>query len=464
MECRPTLCGPGVLFCAFPEFHTYQRWWTLDAIVEAIQNRGCRAVIGPIEMPAVGFPALRIANPNPLCARLAQAFFQRSGGPLPVIGVTGTNGKTTTVKLVAHLLNAAGTKAADLGTLGTCFGGKIVFAGEYTTDLAVELHRKLGALESMGARMAVMEVSSHALALQRVSAVHYAAAVLTNLTRDHLDFHGTVDRYRSAKRRLFEGLKPDGLAILNADDPAAPEFAGATAGRVVTFGEARWADLRLNEARFTASGTQFSVEWRGAMGNGFTPLVGAFQLHNVLAGMATVLGLGADLGQTLEGVRGFHAVAGRMEQIALPSGAVVVIDYAHNPDGLQHVLRSCRALNPRRLRVVFGCGGDRDRGKRPQMGAIAEQWCADGWVTSDNPRTEDPQAILDDILRGMRSRGRFSAILDRTQAITSALNESAEGDVIVIAGKGHEDYQIVGTEKRPYSDHSVVRRWLADRS
>jgi UDP-N-acetylmuramoyl-L-alanyl-D-glutamate--2,6-diaminopimelate ligase len=460
LECRPEAGQSGDLFCVFPEFHTYQRWWSTDEIWREIRDLRCRVMLGLEDLADLDRPVLRCDEPAIACAHLAKAHWQRRVDPLPMVGVTGTNGKTTTVRLISHLFNQLGHLTADLGTLGTYLAGQRVFSGEYTTDLAIELHRKLGALESKGARMGVMEVSSHALALDRVAAVNFAAGVLTNVTRDHLDFHGSAEAYRAAKRKLFASLGKTSVAVLNADDNAAAEFAGATAARVVTYGAQPWADMRLLRAGYSPSGTRFSLVWEGKKLEGTTPLVGSFQLQNVLAAVATLLATGSDSAATLAAVPSFSSVPGRMERITLPNGALVIIDYAHNPDGLRRVLESCRALNPRRLWVVFGCGGDRDRGKRPLMGAVAETLCAGGWITSDNPRTEDPCQIVADIARGIGKKKRFPVIVDRTAAIRAALDESREGDVVVIAGKGHEDYQIVGTRKLPYSDHRVVEAWL----
>jgi UDP-N-acetylmuramoyl-L-alanyl-D-glutamate--2,6-diaminopimelate ligase len=462
VESRPERIRQGDLFFAFPEFHTYQRWWTLEEILAAAVPRRPALVVGPLEMPTLPVPCLRVRDPAKSCARVAAAHF---GFPraVPIIGVTGTNGKTTTAKLLAHLWNAVRGPAADLGTLGTFLRGRAFAEAEYTTDLAVELHRKLAAVGRAGAGMVAMEVSSHALALDRVAAVPFAAGVLTNVTRDHLDFHRSEAAYRAAKARLFASLAPDALAVINADEPVAPEFAAATSAPVVTFGRQSWADLRLLESAFTVSGTDFAVAWGGREWRARTALIGGFQLHNVLAAAATLLALGLDPEALWAALPGFQAVSGRMERLPVPGGAAVVIDYAHNPDGLEQVLRACRAMEPRRLWVVFGCGGDRDRGKRPLMAAVAESWADGGWITSDNPRTEDPATITDEIRGGLREPARFPVEIDRAAAIHQGLAACGPGDVLLIAGKGHEDYQIIGTEKWPFSDHAVVRDWLAAR-
>jgi UDP-N-acetylmuramoyl-L-alanyl-D-glutamate--2,6-diaminopimelate ligase len=461
VECHPARSGPEVLFCSFPEFHTYQKWWDLPEIWQALSASGCRALVGPPETPVLPVPVLRFENPALACARLARKRFQSASHPLSVLGVTGTNGKTTSVRLLGHLLNQLGVTAGTLGTLGLSLRDALLEPGEYTTDLAPDLHRKLGKLEQGGARYAAVEVSSHALALQRVGAVDFKAALVTNVSRDHLDFHGSLSAYKAAKRKLVEGLSAQSVAVLNADDPSAAEFAGSTAAHVVTFGKSSWSDLRLIASEFSANGTTFSVSWKGVRGAGFCQLIGDFQLHNVLGGVALLLALGFDLEGVLKAVSTFGPVEGRMEQLRLPNGALIVIDFAHNPDGLRRVLTACDALKARRLRLVFGCGGDRDRGKRPLMGALAQELCAEGWITSDNPRTEDPRRIADDILKGMKPGKAFNLELNRRKAIFQALDTSKEGDVIVIAGKGHEDYQIVGTEKQPYSDREVVREWMA---
>lgn len=461
VECRPSELRREDLFCAFEEFHGYQHWWSGEAIFEVLRANPPVAVVGPPDLPELPCATWRVERPAVACAHLARAFHGAPSPDLPVVGVTGTNGKTTTVRLLAHLWNRLGVPAADMGTLGTRLAGAPFATGEYTTDLAIEVHRKLGGLQAAGARAVAMEVSSHGLALERVAAVPFAAAVMTNVTRDHLEFHGSENAYRAAKRKLFEGLAAEALAVLNVDDPVAAEFAGSTAARVVTYGRQAWAELRLREATMGREGSRFTVEWQGTPSTARTALVGEFQLHNVLAAAATLLGQGQDPAAVWGALEDFQAVTGRMERLPLPNGGTVVIDYAHNPDGLEQVLRSCRAMGPRRLVVVFGCGGDRDRGKRPLMGAIAEQWADGGWITSDNPRTEDPAAIVAEVVAGIGEPRRFPVELDRAVAIEAALAECGPEDVLLIAGKGHEDYQIVGTEKRPFSDHAVVRSWAA---
>ncbi|MFP4540882.1 MAG: UDP-N-acetylmuramoyl-L-alanyl-D-glutamate--2,6-diaminopimelate ligase [Opitutales bacterium] len=449
------------MFCLFPEFHTYQQWWTAEAIAEVLEAKTRRPalLVTAQRLARWNGPQLVVPDAAVACARLARHFAGAATARLTLVGITGTNGKTTTAHLVRHGWTRLGVPAAALGTLGLHLPDGQVEAGEYTTDLAIDLHRKLARVVRAGGQAVAAEVSSHALSLGRVAEVPWAATVLTNLARDHLDFHGSLEAYRAAKRRLFETLAPEALAVLNSDDPVAAEFAAAARGRVLTYGSGPVADLRLLQTAHDARGTRFAVEMGGMRYDGATELLGRFQLENLLAAAAVLWGLGHPPAGVLEALATARPVSGRMERIALRSGALAVIDYAHNPDGLRSVLLNCRPLAARRLIVVFGCGGDRDRGKRPLMGGIAEELADAIWITSDNPRTEDPRTILEDIRGGLHTPQKAHYEPDRALAIAAALEASGEGDCVVIAGKGHEDYQIVGTTKRPFSDHAVVAAW-----
>lgn len=460
VECRPLADKRGKAFFLFPEYHTYQRWWSLEEIGETVRKDPPAAVYLGTEMMDALHPSVRVGQPAEACAALAKAFYDRPDEAIPVIGVTGTNGKTTTTHLLSHALGKLEGSAGSMGTLGAHLNGALWQKPEYTTDLSVEVFRKLEGLRVAGARAVAMEVSSHALALGRVAAVRWKAAVLTNVTRDHLDFHGTLEAYQAAKGVLFESLGTNAVAVLPTASFATPAYAARTAGMVVTYGGEPWADLRLIDRAVRPSGTRFMIEWKGKRQEVATPLVGAFQLANLMAAGATLLGLGYPLADSWEALADVAAVPGRMQIVALPNGAQAVIDYAHNPDGLEVVLKACRQLQPRRLLLVFGCGGDRDRGKRAQMGGIAGRLSDETWLTSDNPRSEDPQAIVDDVSKGMDERRGCRILLDRREAIVAALDSAREGDLVLIAGKGHEDYQLVGEKRLPFSDMGVVEEWI----
>ena len=456
MECRPTADVEGKVFFVFPEYHDYQRWWKKDEIRAKLAGKSPAFVVDS-EVTGAGLKSDDVAV---ACARLAKAFYGCPDESIPVIGVTGTNGKTTTSHLIYQALGRLTASAGSVGTLGTFLNGRLVAVPEYTTDLSVELYRKLASLWEEGAQAIAMEVSSHALALDRVAAVQWKAAVLTNVTRDHLDFHGSLDAYQKAKGLLFRSLGPEAVAVFPTASPVTPEFVSQTSATVVTYGKEPWADLRLIDYSAGASGTEFCVEWRGERAEPRTSLVGYFQLQNLMAAGATLLGLGYAFEDSWKALSELEVIPGRMERIDLPSGASAVIDYAHNPDGLEVVLDACRQLEPRSLHVVFGCGGDRDCGKRAMMGEISKRLADRIWLTSDNPRGEDPHSIIEDIQTGLKSSDGVTTIEDRRVAILAALDSAEEGDLVLIAGKGHEDYQIIGDAKHPFSDRVVVEDWI----
>jgi UDP-N-acetylmuramoyl-L-alanyl-D-glutamate--2,6-diaminopimelate ligase len=396
---------------------------------------------------------------------LADRFFAAPSRQLDVIGVTGTNGKTTSAWLLAQALSRCGVPAAYLGTLGASYAGELV-AGELTTPDAVSVQRLMAGFRDRGAAAVAMEVSSHALSLHRVDAVHFAAAVFTNLTRDHLDFHGDMARYAAAKASLFE-REDVNLRVLNVDDElgarlaARPEFADRIActshGASAALDAGRF--VRAHGIVTSESGTRFDVESSFGSAVATTPLIGSFNVDNLLAVLAVLLGRGVDLQQATLSLAALNAPSGRLENFGGGSQPLVVVDYAHTPDALAKALTVVREHCRGRLVCVFGCGGDRDRGKRPEMGAIAARLADELVLTDDNPRTESPAAIIHDIRSGI---GAVEArvIHDREQAIHHAVSHARSGDVVLIAGKGHESYQITGKDKRPFSDQLVVRAAL----
>jgi UDP-N-acetylmuramoyl-L-alanyl-D-glutamate--2,6-diaminopimelate ligase len=456
LECHPQRLRPDALFAIFPEYFVYNVWSDETDGRAAVQQTPPQAILAREPVPGFCGPQLIHPLPREAFAHLAREFFGRPDAALPVIGVTGTNGKTTTTRLIAHLLEKLEVPAGCLGTLGTTFRGKPWTPGEFTTDLALANFRTLAALRDAGAGAVAMEVSSHGLALDRVAAIDFRVAVLTNVTRDHLDFHGTQAAYVAAKRRLFEELSEDATAVLNADDPHAAEFLASTAARVTTFGMAPTADWRCEALTTSADGAVASVRVGEQVFSLCTRLVGRFQVANILAAAAALGALGHAPGEIFSAIQDFEPAPGRMEAMTLQRGATAIIDFAHNPDALANLLSNCREMKPRRILLVFGCGGDRDRGKRPLMGAIAAEGADAVWVTADNPRTEALNQIFADIRRGLPGNFAGSFVEDRAQAIEMAWRECGEGDLLVIAGKGHEDYQIVGTKKFPYSDRSVL--------
>jgi UDP-N-acetylmuramoyl-L-alanyl-D-glutamate--2,6-diaminopimelate ligase len=442
----------GLLGCV-AEYLRYNRWLEPRELGAAYAACPAAAFITEWPLAVGGRPQLIVADARHALGLAARALHGAPDAAMPVVGITGTNGKTTTARLLGHLFQAVAGGGGSLGTLGLERGGTPLEAGPYTTPLAPELYADLARLRAAGCRAAAIEVSSHALALDRVAGLRFAAAVLTNLTRDHLDFHGTPEAYRDAKLRLFSGLAADAPAILNRDSPHYDAFRSVCPGPVRSYSLFRAdADYVAADVEVSPHHTAFVLRTRAGEVPVRTRLIGRFQVENILAALAAAHLLGADLAALAAAAATFATVPGRMQTVPLANGATAVVDYAHNPDGLHNLLENCRALNPARIILVFGCGGDRDRGKRPLMGDIGYRGADLCWLTSDNPRTEDPLRILADILAGLPPGAAPQVEPDRRQAILQARAACRPGDLLVVAGKGHEDYQIIGEAKYPFSD------------
>ncbi|WP_420455823.1 UDP-N-acetylmuramoyl-L-alanyl-D-glutamate--2,6-diaminopimelate ligase [Rubrivirga sp.] len=390
-------------------------------------------------------------------AEVAGHVFGRPGDALALLGVTGTNGKTTTVFLLHHLLTTLGETAGLVGTVENRIGTER-YATAFTTPEAPALHRFLRACVEGGCTTAAMEVSSHGLALSRVAGLPFEVAVFTNLSQDHLDYHASFEEYRDTKKRLFDGLGPGAVAVVNADDPASAEMTADTAARVVTYGTSADADVRVEVLDNSLDGLRLRLDGDERRYR----MLGRFNALNLAASTAVGRALGFDRSAVLDALAEAPGVPGRFETVR-GGGVLGVVDYAHTPDALDNVLATAAEIVPEGndLWVVFGAGGDRDRGKRPEMGAVASRHTARVVVTSDNPRSEDPQTIVADIVRG--ATRPVVEIIDRAEAIRYAADRAAPGDVIVVAGKGHETYQIVGDERRDFDDRAVLRDALAAR-
>ena len=450
----------GDLFFALPGLRTDGTRHAAEAVA-----RGARAVVAPPgTADALGVPVVRTTTPRLLLGRAAARLAGDPSSGLVLVGVTGTNGKTTTTYLLESIWRAAGRRPAVIGTIAYRFDGASRPA-PFTTPEAPDLQAMLAEMRAAGTTDVAIEVSSHALAQDRVAGCRFDAAVFTNLTRDHLDFHGDVERYYEAKARLFREVlplgKPQPVAVVNIDDAAGARLAGEVPTRCVRVGRGVGTDVRALDAQSTLAGT------RGVLALGervlrFTcPLVGAAHLENIAVAAATAWALDVDPSAIERGLAALEPPPGRLEQIAGP-GFTVVVDYAHTPDALARALAVLRPLTEGRLLVVFGCGGDRDRGKRPLMGEAAARGADVVVLTSDNPRSEDPDRIIAEIEIGVRRAGARELVIepDRRAAIDLALGRTRPGDLVLIAGKGHEDYQIVGTEKRHFDDREEVRRVL----
>jgi UDP-N-acetylmuramoyl-L-alanyl-D-glutamate--2,6-diaminopimelate ligase len=445
---------PGSLFCAWSGTSA-----DAHVFVQAAVAAGAAAVLVERPLAGVEVPQLVVRNGRRGAAVAATVFHGDPQQSLQLAGVTGTNGKTTTVWMLRHLLSQR-TPSASLGTLGTLLEEGSTLAGSeaLTTPGPVDLPRTLRLLVDRGVRAVAMEVSSHALDQGRVHTLRFDVATFTNLSRDHLDYHTTFEAYGEAKRSLTQLLRDDGCAVINADDPAWQGLA-EEAPRSLTFGVQEAADVTAHGVEVSAQGVRFDVQAPAGSGTVELPLLGAHNVENGLAAAATCLALGFTLQECIAGLNSMPQVPGRLDLIA-SSPCAVLRDYAHTPDALERVLRALRPLTAGRIIVVFGAGGDRDSGKRPLMGAVAEQLGDVVLVTSDNPRTEDPDSIIDDIVAGMRT-GRQIRITDRRAAIAHALSMAAPTDVVLLAGKGHETYQIIGTEKQSFDERAVVGELVA---
>ena len=420
------------------------------------------AVAALVDDPSrTSLPALVVSDTRRAAAVAAAAFYGEPAAALRLVGVTGTNGKTTTVGMLRHLLDAPAARAASVGTLGVLVGGSgepLDGGGGLTTPGPVELQRVLRVLREQGVRTVAMETSSHALDQRRVEGLSFAAGVFTNLTRDHLDYHGTMESYFAAKALLVGQLAADGVAVVNADDRAWDTLPAAP--RTVRFGLGAAADVRARNVRSTPDGSRFDLVLGAETRDVVLPIIGDFNVANALAAAATAWALGESVDAVAARIATMPQVPGRLEIVH--ERPTVLRDYAHTPDSLERAIAAVRPFTTGRLLVVFGCGGDRDRGKRPEMGAIAARGADVAIVTSDNPRTEDPERILDDIEAGMTDTPH-ERIEDRRDAIARALELAAPGDVVLLAGKGHETYQVRGTTRLPFDERQIVHEIVTER-
>jgi UDP-N-acetylmuramoyl-L-alanyl-D-glutamate--2,6-diaminopimelate ligase len=398
-------------------------------------------------------------------AGLSANFYGRPAEQLELVGVTGTNGKTTTSHLIRAILEAEGKPAGLIGTIEYRIRDRLIPA-THTTPESLELNALLAEMVRSGCAAAVMEVSSHALALSRVEGLGFRAAVFTNLTQDHLDFHGSMEEYFRAKKILFDSLRAGGVAVVNADDPYGLRMLGETPAARITYGFGTACDVRASGVEMQIDGSRFTAIHAGGEIEIRSPLTGRFNIQNMLASCAAGIGLGVGSSAIAAGIRSVEAVRGRFERVVSPAGWTAIIDYAHTPDALENCLRTIRELVPpeagHRVITVFGCGGNRDRGKRPIMGRIASERSDIAIVTSDNPRDEDPASIIEAIVAGMiRGRETYTEV-NRRRAIRSALMKARSGDVVLVAGKGHETYQIIGATRHHFDDREEVEGFIRE--
>jgi UDP-N-acetylmuramoyl-L-alanyl-D-glutamate--2,6-diaminopimelate ligase len=411
------------------------------------------------DVSRTSLPSIVVREGRKAAAVAAGAAYGEPSRELRMIGITGTNGKSTTAGILRHLLDHRGARAASIGTLGVLFGSEaeVVPGGaELTTPGPVELQRVLRELVNRGVKTVAMEVSSHSLDQQRIEGLTFDAAVFTNLTRDHLDYHITMEAYFAAKARLMDYVKPEGSAVINVDDEnwrAVPD-----SRKKIFFGVSELAEVRGTDVVFSPSGSEWNLNYHDAQAHINLPLIGDVNVHNALGAAAVGITFGLTLHEIANALAELPQVPGRLEVIS--QSPTVLRDYAHTPDAIERALAAVRPFTSGRLILVFGCGGDRDRGKRAEMGKAAEEGADLVIITNDNPRTEDPEQILDDIEKGMKS-DRHLRIVKRKAAIQRALDEARDGDVVLLAGKGHETYQIIGTTKLPFDEKLIVQELLA---
>ena len=449
---------PDTLFTALRGTQTDGHLFLSDAL-----DRGAGVLVVE-ELPDALWPRVRTEGQTviqvPDCHRavamLASAYYRHPARQLTMVGITGTNGKTTTAHVVEAILQAAGETVGMLGTVDYRIGAKRLPAPQTTPD-ATRLHDLLSQMVASGTRYAVMEVSSHALAQERVRGCSFAVAAFTNLSRDHFDYHGSEAAYFNAKARLFRDLEAE-WHVLNMDDPYGRVLLQTSHARPVTYGLASTTTLKPHDVHHGLDGIRFVLPTSGGPLTLSSTLVGRHNIYNLLAGIGITQALGVDAEAIRRGVARLRKVPGRLERVDCGQDVTVFVDYAHTPAALEQVLRLVRAEAAGRLITVFGCGGDRDPGKRPLMGQAATLISDYTIITSDNPRTENPQRIIDDIVGGLSAPwSSYTAVVDRRQAIEQAIAMAEPQDTVLIAGKGHEDYQIIGQQRYPFDDREIAR-------
>nr|WP_320145608.1 UDP-N-acetylmuramoyl-L-alanyl-D-glutamate--2,6-diaminopimelate ligase [uncultured Anaeromusa sp.] len=454
----------GSLFICLPGSKVDGHDFAEKAIAE-----GAVALLAERPLAVSGAAVIVVPDVRKAMGRIVPFFYDRPTQKLRLLGVTGTNGKTTTTYLLKAILEAAGYRVGLIGTIQSLIGDEKVPTKNTTPDV-VELQELMWRMAEAGMEYVVMEVSSHALALDRVAGCEFDMAMFTNMTQDHLDFHKTLGEYAEAKARLFSlasqaGSKIGKHAVINADDAAAEVMRNATDCDILTYGiENAKADLLAKEVQVTPEGARFMLQRKGEEWPVKLLLTGRFNVYNALGAIGAALSEGISWPVIQEALAVFAGVPGRFERVDGGKGFAVIVDYAHTPDGLENILRTAREMKPSRVVTVFGCGGDRDRTKRPLMGALAARYSDVVIATSDNPRSEEPESILNEIeagiLRELRPEVQYEKIVDRRQGIGRALELAQAGDIILVAGKGHENYQILKDKTIHFDDKEIIQEWL----
>ncbi len=450
---------PGYLFVCIPGLKTDGHEFAGQAIAN-----GATVIVAEKELAiSEDVSLITVADCRNVLALLSSNFFCQPSEALRVVGVTGTNGKTTTTHLIQAILEEAGRKTGILGTLYARIDDTEMDLGR-TTPESLNIEEFASMVREKQGQYLIMEVSSHALDLGRVDRILFDVAVFTNLTQDHLDYHKTMNEYKDSKLKLFRQLGDEKgkFAIINADDPVAQDFIKASGARCYTFAINNPADIRAIKLETNLKGSRFTVVSKNEEFEINMKLIGLFSVYNALAAISFAICEGIDSAVIKAALGKLEGVAGRFEQVDCGQNFSVVVDYAHTPDGLENILKTGQEIKKNRLITVFGCGGDRDRTKRPQMGRIAAQYSDFSIVTSDNPRSEEPEAIIDDILPGMDTieNAHYAKIVNRRDAIEHAIRLARKGDLVIIAGKGHETYQLVKDQVLHFDDREVAREIL----
>ncbi len=442
---------------------------------EAVRRGAVAAVVEKARACPDQIPCIRVSDTREALSRLAVHFYSRPYEQMNLVGITGTNGKTTISYLLESILEKAGRKPGVIGTVSYRFPGH-VYKAPVTTPESLDLMRIMREMADEGVSHVLLEVSSHALNQGRTRGCPFRVAIFTNLSRDHLDYHGSMEAYFEAKSALFTSLKKEGAgqggtAVINMDDPWGKTLSERTEAEVVTYGIRNTGDFQAEDIRMSETGMSVRLKTPKGSVNVRSALVGDFNVYNMLAAAAAAMSLGARLEEIVSGIEDLPGVPGRLERVKNRSQKNIIVDYSHTPDALAKALRALKPFAKRRLICVFGCGGDRDKGKRGEMGRVAAQLSDWIFLTSDNPRTEDPNAIISQIEEGVRTEGfteqggaslrnakskGYRIVPDRAEAIAMAVDMATEGDVVLIAGKGHETYQIVGREIRDFDDRKIA--------
>lgn len=456
MDSRKVTAGTA-FFCV--------KGYTVDGhdYAKQAEERGAVAIIAERPLP-VSVPVIIVSDTKRAMAQLACHFYDNPTKKLKLIGVTGTNGKTTVTHLLEQIMQDDGKKTGLIGTMYTKIGNE-QYETRNTTPESLTLQQLFAEMVEAGVDRAMMEVSSHALHQGRVRGCDFDVAVFTNLTPDHLDYHDTLDAYLYAKGLLFAQLGntfSDKVAVLNADDAASQELARMTAATVVTYGIKEQADVKATDIRISASGTSFRLTALNEEVTVSMRLIGMFSVYNALAAATAALVLGEPLAKIKASLEQVKGVAGRFETVDEGQDYTVIVDYAHTPDSLENILKTVREFAKKDMIAIVGCGGDRDRTKRPVMARIAVDYATKAIFTSDNPRSEEPAAIIADMVTGVEEE-TYEVILDREEAIKRAVTEAGTGDIVIIAGKGHETYQILNGKTIHFDDREVARRAIKER-